>query len=412
MAIFNPLASFNQGLSVAQNQQATQRQNQITNLQNALSGQIQQGGFNPAQSQELQQLSAIDPRSAAGSLSIFQELDDSRQKAFFQDARNGREMLEKGDFNGFLDLTANRLDAVQKLGGDPSDVMSVMQTFNSGDIQGTINQLKSAEQAGMQITDSKGRAFLSDPLDREAKQKRLAGATRALALSESEKNFNRITGLRQQLSSAEKSGDGGAIKAAQQQLRDFQQISGKFGLGAQEKSDIKVSETANKELSKQAAIASKDAFDSMKKIRTSIGNMTDAIRSINKGADTGPIISKLPSFRESTIELDNIRGKMGLDIVGATTFGALSESELKFALDVALPDKLEPEPLREWLNRKRDAQRKLAKELLKAATFLGKPGNTISKYIEKETDAGRLSFDPVAGEDDITKISDQELLSF
>ena len=48
MANFNPLANFNQGLGVAQNQQAAQRQNQIAQLQNALSGQQQSGGVNPA----------------------------------------------------------------------------------------------------------------------------------------------------------------------------------------------------------------------------------------------------------------------------------------------------------------------------------------------------------------------------
>ena len=164
MANFNPLANFNQGLGVAQNQQAAQRQNQIAQLQSVLSGQQQSGGFNPLASPELQQLTALDPRAGAQTLSVFQELDDSRQKAFFQDARKGRQLLEAGDGQGFLELTEHRLNNIERLGGDPSDVMAVMNSFNSGDIQGTVNQLKQAEQAGIDmglLKDTSARAPVS-----------------------------------------------------------------------------------------------------------------------------------------------------------------------------------------------------------------------------------------------------------
>jgi hypothetical protein len=314
-----------------------------------------------------------------------------RQKALFEDVRNTSTRLKGGDIVGAVRVIDQRIGLIEESGGDPSDTIEIRNLINTGNIQGAMTLLETLEGVGV------GGGFLSDPLDRQIKEAKLSSekAKREKPLfapSDVEKNFNKITALRQQLSASEKSGRAISIKAAQQELDDFQQVSGKFGLGAQEKSDIRVSEAANKELSKQAAIASKDAFDGLKTVRSSIGNMTDAIRALNKGAKTGPIISKLPSFRESSIDLDNIRGKMGLDIVGASTFGALSESELAFALDVALPDKLDPEALKDWLNRKRDAQKKLGRELMRAATFLGKPGNTIAKYIEKETQSGRLLF--------------------
>ena len=135
----------------------------------------------------------------------------------------------------------------------------------------------------------------------------------------------------------------------------------------------------------------------MKGVRKTIANIDDAIKTLDKGAETGPIISKLPSFREAAIELDNIKGRMGLDVVGATTFGALSESELAFALDVALPDSLEPAALKNWLVKKKDAQTKLSNELRKAASFLGTPGNTIADYLAKQEkenpNVGNLSDD-------------------
>ncbi len=379
------------GTKAAESFERTKRQNEIRSLQQSIANQQLQGGFDPAQSQQISQLTGLDPVFAQNTISTFENLSQDRQRAFFQDAKKGLDLLNQGRVEDTMTLVDNRREEIIKLGGDTSDVDFIGDSLQSGQIEQARQSLQAAVQLGV---DSE---LLPDPLDRQIKEAQLdtekAKKRKPLfAPSDVEKNFNKITALRQQLSAAEKSGKSSAIKAAQQELNDFQQVSGKFGLGAQEKSDIRVLEAANKELSKQAAIASKDAFDGLKTVRSSIGNMTDAIRALNKGANTGPIISKLPSFRESSIELDNIRGKMGLDIVGATTFGALSESELAFALDVALPDKLDPESLKDWLNRKRDAQKKLGRELMRAATFLGKPGNTIAKYIERETQEGRLLF--------------------
>ena len=147
---FNPVANFNQGLLSGQNIQKSQRENQIRGLQNVLSGQMGQGGFDPSASVEMQQLTALAPEQGARSLAVFQNLDKSRQKAFFQDAREGRKLLEAKDGEGFLDLLSDRLENVEKLGGDPSDVQSVLQSFNSGDIEGTLNQLKMVEQTGIE----------------------------------------------------------------------------------------------------------------------------------------------------------------------------------------------------------------------------------------------------------------------
>jgi hypothetical protein len=124
------------------------------------------------------------------------------------------------------------------------------------------------------------------------------------------------------------------------------------------------------------------AIKRLEPIRTKIANYDEAIRAIDAGAGTGVVKSFFPSIKTASIELDNARGFMGLDIIGGTTFGALSESELAFALDTALPTKLEGPELREWLGRKKAAQMKLSQELEKAAIYLGKPGNTPSGYLE------------------------------
>ena len=140
---FNPIQNYQQGFKLGEQQKTSSLRNQIAS-------QIQQGGFDPSASLLMEELAALDPTAGARMLNTFQQLDHSRQEAFFKDARKGRQLLERGDFEGFRDLTTKRLNAVEKFKGDPTDVMSVMQSFNAGDINGTINQLKQAEMLGVQ----------------------------------------------------------------------------------------------------------------------------------------------------------------------------------------------------------------------------------------------------------------------
>ncbi len=86
---------------------------------------------------------------------------------------------------------------------------------------------------------------------------------------------------------------------------------------------------------------------------------------------------------------------MGLDVVGSVTFGALSEGEMRLAMQTAAPRDLSPPELRNWLARKRDAQIKAADMLADAAQYLTKPGNTINGWIERNR-AAKASGDPSA----------------
>jgi hypothetical protein len=138
----------------------------------------------------------------------------------------------------------------------------------------------------------------------------------------------------------------------------------------------------------QAVKASGDAFESLGKVNKNLVNIDDAIAAIDNGAQTGAVQSMLPSVRTASIELDNVQKRMGLDVIGSVTFGALSEGELNLALDTALPTKLTPPELRQWLTKKKDAQQKLAKYLSDAAIYLGKPGNTVASWAELQKATG------------------------
>lgn len=137
-----------------------------------------------------------------------------------------------------------------------------------------------------------------------------------------------------------------------------------------------------KEAGQQAMKAGVEAFQRLGPARQAISTIDQAIAAIDKGASTGIIASRLPNVTQASRELELLRNQMGLAVIGATTFGALSEGELKLALDTGGIDTGMPD-LKGYLQRKKVAQTKLANELERAARYLTKPGNTINGWIEE-----------------------------
>lgn len=143
-----------------------------------------------------------------------------------------------------------------------------------------------------------------------------------------------------------------------------------------------------KALETQAAESAKDvqefisaAVPTLNKIESNISNYDDVLNAIDSGARSGAIVSRLPSINEASKDLEVLRNKLGLDVVGMASFGALSEGELKLALDTALPTNKDPEYLRGWVTDKRDAQIKAAEVLRDSVAFLNN-GGTIADLIE------------------------------
>lgn len=124
------------------------------------------------------------------------------------------------------------------------------------------------------------------------------------------------------------------------------------------------------------------AFELVGKIRTNLGNLDSAVAALDAGANTGIIASKFPNWKASTIELQNIQRRLGLDIIGSVTFGALSEGELSLALETALPLNMNEKQLRDWLLRKRDAQVKLSNYISEQAKYLSVPGRNLGNWLE------------------------------
>lgn len=121
-------------------------------------------------------------------------------------------------------------------------------------------------------------------------------------------------------------------------------------------------------------------------VQSNLTNIADAIRAIDEGAQSGIVYNMLPNITVSSATLQNAMNRMGLDVVGSVTFGALSEGEMRLALETAVPQSLGPEELREWLVRKQEAQTK-ALEALRNASLHFARGGTLADYAASKTAA-------------------------
>ena len=107
-----------------------------------------------------------------------------------------------------------------------------------------------------------------------------------------------------------------------------------------------------------------------------------AIELIDEGAETGPVNQFLPTVRSTTRELETIAAELGITVINSATFGALSESELRLALDTNLPLNLDGAALKKFLKRKKAAVTKLRAELLGKAADMRTMG--YDKFLEKQ----------------------------
>ena len=153
------------------------------------------------------------------------------------------------------------------------------------------------------------------------------------------------------------------------------------GLTMPEVIDMAMKKETNAEQVQIRQGIAKDAYVSIGKANAAIGNIDSAIKAIDDGANTGPVDNWFPSFKRATIELQNAGNRMGLDVIGAVTFGALSAGEMKLAMSTALPMDMQPKELKTWLGTRKRAQHKLRAEMMKVAQHFESNGS-ISDYLE------------------------------
>lgn len=351
-----------------------------TPLAQVLNPQVQQTGTQtgflaPAAQAGQTRLSTIQNREIQGAQEErqaaqdqFNLMDDKQQQRFKSVALAASELLpslEKGDV-----ATANKLLDIRRQGlinqGLPTKDTDEFQALINADIglatTQAQNAIQTAKLAGAIKTPEGSQVPFQLGQSRTVKQDgKLVSVTEV---------FNRQTG---KIDLVETPIEGNIAS------RDL-------GETAKDKRERVVLTQAQQKSAAFAQKASADAFAQIPPIREAIGLYNDAIALIDEGADTGVVASKLPSMKDVAIKLDNVQSRLGLNVIRQTTFGSLSEAELKFALDSALPPKLSEEGLRKWLVDKRDAQEKLSNYIIDASIYLGNPGNSIASWFQLQKD--------------------------
>ena len=140
-----------------------------------------------------------------------------------------------------------------------------------------------------------------------------------------------------------------------------------------------------------AAKAGTAAFAEVNRIRGASRLYDQAISAIDSGSQSGALNELFPSVFAPTVNLEYIRDQLGLAVIAGTTFGALSEAELRLAMNQGLPTGLEGPKLKEWIIGKKAADAKLATYLESQAKYLeggGSRGGWLKMTGAKTTDAG------------------------
>lgn len=148
-------------------------------------------------------------------------------------------------------------------------------------------------------------------------------------------------------------------------------VEGATGLTPEQEAGLESSNALKLADMKRSQTAAADTYKQFSNISSQIRNLETIKSELNTGnARTGVIDQFMPAFSEATATLRSAANSLGIDVINSATFGALSATELKLALDTALPQGLDEPQLLEWVNKKLEAQKKLQREIAKQADRL------------------------------------------
>ena len=132
-----------------------------------------------------------------------------------------------------------------------------------------------------------------------------------------------------------------------------------------------------------AATKADTASKAIGQLTANIRNYKEGIDAINEGAQSGFFVQYLPSITEASIKLDNVINRLGLDVVGSVTFGALSAGELRMAMSTAAPTNMSPEYLKKWFEERIKAKENLLKIQQDMVRFFGAGDKTLKDYYDR-----------------------------
>ena len=346
-----------------QQQQATQQQlGQQQALQSKIQGLRQQalGGNRQA----LTQLAAIDPQQAQqlqkfqiGQTEATQESQQRRIKSVVEGALQVQNLPDDASKLNFL---KRRREDLKFRDVPTQDTDELIQLFEAGQGEQANALISGAVQTGQQLglikapTQDRKTEFEELTKDLPAEQKKEATLIK-LGLSPR------------------------AVGSAIQTISD-RGIEEQIGKSS---ATIKQREKFGELTGASRAKTIDQGVEKIAKINLGLGNIDRAISALNRGAGVGAIQRFLPSFKAASVELDNIQKSMALDVIGAVTFGALSEGELNLAKEVALPTGLDTPQLIQHLQDRKSAQEKLKNYYNEQIQFLDQ-GGTVAGFLRQK----------------------------
>jgi len=330
--------------------------------------------------QNMQRQQALEQENSRVQEDQARAADLERKKTLFTDSEGALNLVNNGRWDLAASMLGERSDILEEMGiADTrlSDNMADMATLSAeGNEEAQQNLLK---QLNDNVLIGQTRGFLQAPEAPEATAEQRTFDALTEGLSEDDKTKARMIKL------------GLSPRAAS--LSAVERIAGDKALTdavANSQQTIKEREKFGVMTGASRAKTIDSGFDKLAKIDGAVRNIDRAISVLDKGAGVGAIEKFLPSFKAASVELDNIQGSMALDVVGATTFGALSAGELQLAKEVALPTGLETDELIDYLGRKKAAQNKLRDYFNEQIQFLDQ-GATVAGFLrqkEREATAG------------------------
>jgi hypothetical protein len=130
-------------------------------------------------------------------------------------------------------------------------------------------------------------------------------------------------------------------------------VTGSYGLTANEKVGQGAAETVAKGDAEDIVKYKRTLFDSINSNSRMLSKYNFAIKQLDNGAQTGPVIRSLPSLKEQSILVDVVRKEIGMELLGSGLLGVNpTDKDVQFALETAVPDNLRPDALKRELERR------------------------------------------------------------
>ena len=354
----SPVAAMLQGYQAGTAIQDRRRQMEMIQQQQAQNAQFREAfqsfATNPNKSvTDYTQLLAMAPQEMVGNVkAMYEAMTEERQSvakrqaaelisAFKMDPDRGKEILD------------TRIEAA-KNAGNMEEVQALQAYRKIADVDPEAVVEAVALQSGMAFGDEFLKQIPGLAEKRVQGQKVLDDGTTVIVYTDGTTEVRNPAGVALE----------GEARA--QAIRDAQQ----YGI------DVQRERAGGRELAKISAQEGKLALQGARSAQGNIANLKEARRLVaEEGASTGVLQRFLPTFRDSTIALREVQRRLGLDVIGSVTFGALSEGELQLALDTALPTDLSGPALIQYLDRKIAAQEKVAREQQRLAEYLLRGGD-------------------------------------